>query len=582
MVPRPDVEVLRRIPRTDDLLRDPALAAAADARGAAAVKNAIRAAQEAARHGEVAPEDVAAHALSLLPAGSSSLHPVLNATGVVVHTNIGRAPLSVAARDALLDAAGYTDVEMDLATGQRSRRGAGATDALLASVPGAEDALVVNNGAAALLLAVTALAATPVGTRREVVVSRGELVEIGAGFRLPDLMQSAGARLREVGTTNRTHSSDYADAISPETAAIVKIHPSNFRVEGFTSEVDITALARIAHDAGLPLVVDIGSGLLAHDDDLPDEPDAASTLAAGADLVTSSGDKLLGGPQAGIVLGRADLVERLRRHPMARAVRVDKTTLAALEATLRRPVPPVTRYRLLTRDDVRGRTVALAEVVGGEVVEVVGRIGGGGAPGHELPGLAVALPGAHPDALAARLRAGHPAVLARVDQGRVLVDLRCVEPSDDEALRDAVLAARVAPGGPAPDGPAPVGTAPGPAPAPVPIPSPADEVDEDDPLDDGRPLGATPLSNALASTLAMLQRRTPVPTQPTAEPTEVPATMDRESQGEGAKPLSDHEETATHDQTGTGDARPDDSRSTAAASGESGPEPAAHADQEHR
>lgn len=441
---RPDVEVLRRIPRTDDLLRDPRLAARAEVVGPGAVRSAVRAAQDEARRGEVSPDEVAARAVALLPSSASSLRPVLNATGIVVHTNIGRAPLSAAARAAMADAMGCTDVELDLATGRRSRRGAGAVDALLERVPGAEDALVVNNGAAALLLAVTALAATPAGARAEVVVSRGELVEIGAGFRLPDLMQCAGARLAEVGTTNRTHPDDYAAAIGPATAAVVKVHPSNFRVEGFTSDVPTEVLARIAHDAGVPLVVDIGSGLLGPDRTLPDEPDAATALAAGADLVTSSGDKLLGGPQAGIVLGRADLVERLRRHPMARAVRVDKTTLAALEATVRGPVPPVTRFRHLAPDDLCERTTALALATGGEVIEATGRIGGGGAPGHALPGLAVALPGEHPDALATALRTGRPAVLARVEAGRVLVDLRCVEPDDDQALTAAVLAALAA------------------------------------------------------------------------------------------------------------------------------------------
>ncbi len=430
---RPDPAVLRRIPRTDDLLRETALADAITRLGVGGVKAAVHRAQDEARHGNITPEQVCTRSLDLLPSSASSLRPVLNATGVVVHTNIGRAPLSVAAREAVQDVSGCSDLELDLETGLRSgRRGAGVLDALLERVPGAEAALVVNNGAAALMLATNTLAAG-----REVIVSRGELVEIGAGFRLPDLIESTGVRLREVGTTNRTHLADYRDAITDRTGCLLKVHPSNFRVEGFTHEVGLDDLAAL----DVPVVCDIGSGLLAHDDSLPDEPDATSALVAGADIVTFSGDKLLGGPQAGIILGRADLVERMRKHPIARAVRVDKLALAALEATLRGPVPPVTRFRRLTRDDLRTRTTALAEHIGGEAVEVVGRIGGGGAPGHELPGLAVALPSAHPAATAHALRTGTPAVLARVEDGRVLVDLRCIEPADDEALGDAILAA---------------------------------------------------------------------------------------------------------------------------------------------
>ena len=269
--------------------------------------------------------------MAALPARAASTRPVINATGVVLHTNLGRAPLSAAAVEALVDAAGATDVEFDLATGARARRGRGALAALAAAVPAAEAVHVVNNGAAALVLATTALAAG-----REVVISRGELVEIGDGFRLTDLIESTGARLREVGTTNRTNLADYADAVGPQTGCILKVHPSNFRVEGFTSSVDVGALAGL----GVPVVADLGSGLLAREPLLPDEPDADTALRAGADLVTGSGDKLLGGPQAGLLLGRTAVVERLRRHPLARALRVDKLTLAALEATLRGPRTP--------------------------------------------------------------------------------------------------------------------------------------------------------------------------------------------------------------------------------------------------
>ncbi|MBQ0893807.1 L-seryl-tRNA(Sec) selenium transferase, partial [Micromonospora sp. U56] len=316
----------RRVPRTDTLLADPRLAAAVATLGRDRVKAAVGRAQERARRGDITPEQVPDDALAALPAPVP--RAVLNATGVVLHTNLGRAPLSAAAVEAVAAAAGHTDVELDLRTGRRARRGRDALDALAAAVPDAAAVHVVNNGAAALVLAATALAAGA-----EIVVSRGELVEIGDGFRLPDLMESTGARLREVGTTNRTTLADYAAAIGPTTGFVLKVHPSNFLVTGFTSAVPVRALATL----GVPVVADIGSGLLAADPLLPDEPDAASTLRAGAALVTASGDKLLGGPQAGLLLGDAALVERLRRHPLARALRVDKLTLAALAATLHGP-----------------------------------------------------------------------------------------------------------------------------------------------------------------------------------------------------------------------------------------------------
>jgi len=423
----------RGIPRTDDLLRSPRVAGAVADLGVALVKQAVVAAQHRARNGTIAPAGVLDDVVAHLPRRATSLRPVVNATGVVVHTNIGRAPLSRAARDALAAASGYVDVELDLATGTRSRRGAGVLDALVEKT-GAEAALVVNNGAAAVVLAATALAAG-----REVVISRGELVEIGDGFRLPDLITSTGARLREVGTTNRTNLADYRAALGEATGCILKVHPSNFRVEGFTSSVDVADLAEL----GVPLVVDIGSGLLQADPDLPGEPDAASALSAGGGLVTASGDKLLGGPQAGIVLGRADLVERLRRHPLARALRVDKLTLAALEATLTGPEAPVTRMRKLSPDDLRPRTEALAAAVDAQVVDSVARVGGGGAPGVELASLAVALP----EEVAPLLRTGDPAVLARVDRGRCLVDLKCVDEADDPLVARAIRAALAALGG---------------------------------------------------------------------------------------------------------------------------------------
>jgi len=415
------------VPRTDVVLADPRLQAARAALGEATVREVVRTAQEQARAGEIEPEAVVDAAVAALPPRATSLQQVLNATGVVLHTNLGRAPLSEAALEAIGAAAGYVDVEYDVATGQRARRGRGTLAAIRAAVPAAEDVLVVNNGAAALVLATTALAAG-----REVVVSRGEMVEIGDGFRLPDLIASTGARLREVGTTNRTSQRDYAAAVGPDTGCILKVHPSNFRVEGFTAAVDVGGLRGL----GVPVVADIGSGLLARDPLLPDEPDAASTLAAGADLVTCSGDKLLGGPQAGLVLGRGDLVERLRRHPLARALRVDKLTLAALEATVRGPITPTARYLHVDPAVLRRRTEALAAEVGGEVVPSDGAVGGGGAPGLVLPGWALALPAT----LAGPLRAGDPTVVCRVERDRCLVDLRCVPESADPLLRKAIEA----------------------------------------------------------------------------------------------------------------------------------------------
>jgi L-seryl-tRNA(Ser) seleniumtransferase len=418
----------RRIPRTDTLLALPPLAGAVARHGEAAVRGAITQAQTRARAGEIAPEEVAAAAEAALPRRATSMRPLINATGVVVHTNIGRAPLSRAAIEALGAAAGYVDVEYDVDTGARARRGRGTLAALRDAVPGAGGALVVNNGAAALVLATTALA---VG--REVVVSRGEMVEIGDGFRLPDLIVSTGARLREVGTTNRTSLRDYAEAVGAETGCILKVHPSNFRVEGFTSAVGLAELATL----GVPVVMDIGSGLLEPDPLLPDEPDATTCLRQGATIVTASGDKLLGGPQAGIVLGDAETVERLRRHPLARALRVDKLTLAALEATLRGPRTPVSTYLHADAGEVRRRTEALAASLGLEVTGVEGAVGGGGAPGLVLPGCAVVLP----DRCAEVLRRGDPGVVARVERGRCLVDLRCVPTESDAAVEGAIRAA---------------------------------------------------------------------------------------------------------------------------------------------
>jgi len=420
----------RLVPRTDAVLADPRLRSAASTLGTATVKDAVTRAQERARRGEIAASDVADAAVAALPDRAASLRPVVNATGVVVHTNLGRAPLSAAAVDAIVAASGHTDVELDLATGARARRGRGALGALAAAVPAAAAVHVVNNGAAALALAAAALAAG-----REIVVSRGEMVEIGDGFRLPDLLESTGARLREVGTTNRTTVDDYATAISQETAFLLKVHPSNFVVRGFTSAVPVRALAALP----APVVVDIGSGLLAPDPLLPQEPSAAAVLRDGARLVTASGDKLLGGPQAGLLLGDAVLVERLRRHPLARAVRVDKLTLAALEATLRGPQTPVWQALSADPEQLRARVERLCgrlDGVDAGAVPSTAVVGGGGAPEVELPSWALSLPAAY----AAPLRLGAPPVVGRVERGRLLLDLRCVPAELDKLVADAILA----------------------------------------------------------------------------------------------------------------------------------------------
>jgi len=428
------------------LLADPRLAAAELRLGRALVKAAVGRAQQRARHGEIELEltAVADAAVAELPRYAASLTPVINATGILVHTNLGRAPLSASAIDALVAAAGTCDVEFDLAAGARGRRGSGALDALARAIPAAEAVAVVNNNAAALVLAATALAAG-----REIVLSRGELIEIGDRFRLPDLLVSTGARLREVGTTNRTSVADYAEAIGSDTAFILKVHPSNYRIEGFTAAAGVAELAGL----GVPVVFDIGSGLLVPHPLLPDEPSADAALLAGAALVTASGDKLLGGPQAGLLAGRADLVHSLIRHPLARALRVDKLTLAALEATLTGVVPPVTQALLADPASLSIRAERLVKSlqqasIDAAVAAATAAVGGGGAPGVELPSVAISLP----SVLAAPLRCGlavlhgeQPAVIGRLETGRLLLDLRSVRPEDDGSLVAAIRTAAVLP-----------------------------------------------------------------------------------------------------------------------------------------
>lgn len=416
------------MPRTDVVLNDPRLREAADRLGRPVVKAAVTAAQQRVRDGDLAPGEVAAAAVAALPGTAGGLRPVLNATGVVLHTNLGRAALSDAAREAVAAASGHTDVELDLGTGKRARRGRGAVQALAATVPEAGGVHVVNNGAAALVLAATALARD-----KEIIVSRGEMVEIGDGFRLPDLLASTGARLHEVGTTNRTSRKDYEDAINRDTGFILKVHPSNFVIKGFTSGAAISALK----DLSVPIVADIGSGLLRPDPLLPDEPDAATTLTSGADLVTASGDKLMGGPQAGLMLGTGPLIEKLRRHPLARALRVDKLTLAALQATLEGPETPTWEALRMPPETLKHRTERLIAMLAVEDItleKTEAVVGGGGAPEVALPSWSLSLP----EAYAKSLREGTPPIVGRVERGRLLLDLRCVPADRDRDVVEAI------------------------------------------------------------------------------------------------------------------------------------------------
>lgn len=420
----------RFIPKMDEILQYPAVRTAQERSAPHKVRAIIDAVLADARSGSLDPTHFQQELADRLESAQPySLRRVINATGVIIHTNLGRAPLPPAAVDALAAAAGYTDVEMDLDSGQRSRdRGRGAVEAVLAACPGAEDALVVNNGASALLLATAALA-----PGKEVIISRGELIEIGAGFRLPELIESTATRLREVGATNRTHLADYEQALGENTGAILKVHPSNFVISGFTSSVPVAELRALTD---VPLIVDIGSGLLTPDAVLPEEPSASEALRDGADVVLFSGDKLLGGPQAGVLVGKKEAIAACKKHPLARAVRIDKLRLNALEASLAAPSNAVQNALHIDAQRHRERTEKVAAAVGGVVVEHAGRVGGGGAPEVPLPGWAVALP----EELARPLRLGEPPVVARVNQGRCLVDVRCVPESQDAELIAAIQA----------------------------------------------------------------------------------------------------------------------------------------------
>ena len=384
----------------------------------------------------------------------STLRRVINATGVVLHTNLGRAPLAGAALDAIRAVAqGYSTLEYDVATGGRGSRHAHCT-ALLTELTGAEDALVVNNCAAALVLALNTFC-----DGRDAVISRGELVEIGGSFRVPEIMARSGARLVEVGTTNRTHADDYRRARSERTGAIVSVHRSNFTLEGFVASVPLRELAPIAAEAGVPLLYDFGSGLLLDLSPwgLTGEPTARDTVKAGASLVMMSGDKLLGGPQAGIIVGNAELIDAMRRNPLARALRVDKLTLAALDATLRlyrdpaRAVTAIPALMMLTTpatalEERAARLVAalLLQDVPPRVARVArtdATVGGGAFPGARIPSAAISLEVESPEKLEAALRGGTVPVVGRIAEGKVLLDLRAVTPELDDALVSIVATA---------------------------------------------------------------------------------------------------------------------------------------------
>ncbi len=421
---------LRDLPSVDELARG-----VDDPLAVEAARTVLARAREQVQTGED-PGDLRARLRQeLSESRAPRLQRVINATGVIAHTNLGRAPLAAPALERVVEAArGYSNLEYDLDAGTRGSRQAHVA-ALLQRLTGAEATLVVNNNAAAVLLALAALA-----EGREVLVSRGELIEIGDGFRIPDVLVRSGARLREVGTTNRTRARDYENAIGPETAVLLRVHQSNFRVVGFTEQPRLEELKLVAHSHDLVLVDDLGSGALV---EVGDEPTARASLAAGADLVCFSGDKLLGGPQAGVIAGRADLVEQLRRHPLQRALRADKLTLAALEGTLRLALEapgeiPVLRMLREPPERVRERAQRLADLVGGEVEETVARAGGGALPLAELPSYACAVE----EVLTALLRLGEPPVVGIVRDGRLLLDCRTMTDSEVDEAAAAVAAAR--------------------------------------------------------------------------------------------------------------------------------------------
>ena len=455
--------LLRALPKVDELLKREDVAALDVAHGRTLTLEALREALDVTRAGiragevaEVSADAIAADAAARLAVKARrSLRRVINATGIVVHTNLGRSPLAESAVEAVAEVArGYSTLEYDVPSGERGSRHVHVED-LICRLTGAEAAMAVNNNASAVLLGLAALA-----RRKEAIVSRGQLVEIGGSFRIPDIMRESGAKMVEVGTTNKTHLRDYESAITPRTGLILKVHSSNYRVVGFTEEVPLADLVALGAERGIPVFEDQGSGVLVDLTrfGLPGEPTVGASIAAGAHLVSASGDKLLGGPQAGILAGKADVIARLKKHPLARAVRLDKMTLAALEVTLRlyldeeRLFAEVPTLRMLTMPaaEAKRRAEALAAAIGaacGDACAVatvadVSRAGGGALPMEDIPTTVVALA---PRALSAtaleeRLRLGEPAVIARIKDGRLLLDPRTLR-ADEEPEVVAALAA---------------------------------------------------------------------------------------------------------------------------------------------
>jgi L-seryl-tRNA(Ser) seleniumtransferase len=445
------VDVRRKVPSVDALLRSDPARRAAHSLGRPLLKrmleDVLAEVRSAAALGEDPPPDdiLLARALERASHAAQGMVPVINATGVILHTNLGRAPLPErAARAAARAARSYTDIEVDRETGLRGKRGRRA-ELLVTALTGAEAAMVVNNCAAALLLAMAALA-----KGKQVIVSRGELIEIGGEFRIPDILAASGARLAEVGTTNRTRIGDYRAAINEKTGLILKVHPSNYRMIGFTAAPAATDLSSLARKHGIPFLFDVGSGLLHHGHGHPpDEPSVTDALAQGADLVSFSADKLLGGPQAGILVGRTDLLDRLRRHPIARAVRIGRIQMAALEqvlatiATGKEEDIPVFRMLRETPETVRDRAHVLSETIGGElegarVVRCESSVGGGSMPGTAVPSWGVRIRVPDAPAFAARLRTGTPAAFSRIENRFILLDCRTVTDAQVPHLARAV------------------------------------------------------------------------------------------------------------------------------------------------
>jgi L-seryl-tRNA(Ser) seleniumtransferase len=441
---------LRQLPSVEALLRqsDGLIAAYGRPLVVDALREAVEAARATIRNGGPIPTAAQLTDTARVRLGhrlAPTLVPVINATGVILHTNLGRAPLSPEAVAALAEAAQhYSTLEYDLAKGMRGSRATHA-ESLLTQLTGAEAALVVNNAAAGVLLALTAIAKS-----KEVIVSRGQLVEIGGGFRVPDVMKQSGAKLVEVGTTNRTHPRDYAEAITPKTAALLRAHHSNFRIVGFTTEPTLDELAAIAREYDLPIVDDVGSGALLDTAafGLAHEPTVQESVQAGAGLVIFSGDKLLGGPQAGIVVGGRSLIDKLKKHPLARAVRADKLCLAALTATLlhylKDEAPrkiPVWRMIAMPLPEIEARANRWAQAWGGQIVDGQSTVGGGSLPGETLPTKLVALSVRSPNKFLAKLRAAPTPVIARVEGDRVVFDPRTVSEAEEAELSKAVIAA---------------------------------------------------------------------------------------------------------------------------------------------